>query len=38
VLIIALLSVTTTVAAHAVGRPARRRDEPMRSQDAIDET
>lgn len=38
VLIVALLSVTTPVAAHAVGRAAHRRDEPMRSPDAVDES
>ena len=38
VLIIALLSVTTPVAAHAVGRAAHRRREPMRSPDAVDES
>jgi multicomponent Na+:H+ antiporter subunit G len=38
VLIVALLTVTTPVAAHAVARAARRRGEPMRSSDAVDET
>jgi len=38
VLIIALLTVTTPVAAHAIGRAARRRGEPMRSPAAIAET
>lgn len=37
-LIVALLAVTTPVAAHAVARAARRRGEPMRTQGAIDET
>jgi multicomponent Na+:H+ antiporter subunit G len=36
-LIIALLTVTTPVAAHAVARAARRRSEPMRSRNAVDE-
>jgi multicomponent Na+:H+ antiporter subunit G len=38
VLIIALLSLTTPVAAHAVARAARRRGEPMRTPGAVDET
>jgi multicomponent Na+:H+ antiporter subunit G len=38
VLIIALLAVTTPVSAHAIGRAARRRDEPMRTPGAVDET
>lgn len=38
VLIIGLLTVTTPVAAHAVARAAHRREEPMRSPGAIDET
>jgi len=38
VLIVALLSVTTPVAAHAVGRAAHRRGEPMRSSGAVDES
>ena len=37
-LIIGLLTVTTPVAAHAVARAARRREEPMRSSGAVDET
>lgn len=38
VLIVALLAVTTPVAAHAIGRAARRRDEPMRTPGAVDES
>jgi multicomponent Na+:H+ antiporter subunit G len=38
VLITALLAFTTPVAAHAVGRAARRRGEPMRTPDAVDES
>jgi multicomponent Na+:H+ antiporter subunit G len=38
VLITALLSVTTPVAAHAVGRAAHRRREPMRTPGAVDES
>ena len=38
VLITALLSVTTPVAAHAVGRAAHRRGEPMRTPGAVDES
>jgi multicomponent Na+:H+ antiporter subunit G len=38
VLIIGLLTITTPVAAHAVARAARRRSEPMRSPDAVDES
>lgn len=38
VLIVALLSVTTPVAAHAIGRAARRQDEPMRTPGAVDES
>ena len=38
VLIVALLSVTTPVAAHAIGRAAHRRGEPMRSSGAVDES
>jgi len=38
VLIVALLSVTTPVAAHAIGRAAHRRGEPMRSSGAADES
>jgi multicomponent Na+:H+ antiporter subunit G len=38
VLIVALLSVTTPVAAHAVGRAAHRRGEPMQSPDPVDES
>ena len=36
-LIVALLAVTTPVAAHAIGRAARRRDEPLRTPGAVDE-
>ncbi|MFP5363293.1 MAG: monovalent cation/H(+) antiporter subunit G [Thermoleophilia bacterium] len=38
VLIIGLLAVTTPVAAHAIGRAARRREEPMRTPGAVDES
>lgn len=38
VLITALLAVTTPVAAHAVGRAARRRGEEMRTPGAVDES
>lgn len=38
VLILALLAVTTPVAAHAVARAARRRSEEMRSPGAVDES
>lgn len=38
VLIVALLTVTTPVAAHAVARSAHRREEPMRTPGAIDES
>lgn len=38
VLITALLTVTTPVAAHAVARAAHRRREPMRTHGATDET
>ena len=37
-LIIGLLTLTTPVAAHAVARAARRRSEPMRSPNPIDES
>ncbi|HWC26327.1 MAG TPA: monovalent cation/H(+) antiporter subunit G [Solirubrobacteraceae bacterium] len=37
-LIVALLTLTTPVAAHATARAARRRGEPMRTPDAIDES
>lgn len=37
-LIVVLLTVTTPVAAHAVARAAFRQDEPMLSQDAVDES
>lgn len=37
-LIVALLAVTTPVAAHAIGRAARRRDEPLRTPGAVDES
>ena len=36
-LIVAVLTVTTPVAAHAVARAAHRRDEPLHSPDAVDE-
>ena len=38
VLIIALLTVTTPVAAHAIARAAHRRREPMRTPGAVDES
>lgn len=38
VLIIGLLAFTTPVAAHAIGRAARRREEPMRTPGAVDES
>jgi multicomponent Na+:H+ antiporter subunit G len=38
ILIISLLTITTPVASHAVARAARRRAEPMRSPDAVDES
>ena len=38
VLIVALLAFTTPVAAHAIGRAARRRGEPMRTPGAVDES
>jgi len=38
VVVIALLTVTTPVASHAIARAARRRSEPMRSPDAVDES
>lgn len=37
-LIVALLAVTTPVAAHAIARAARRRGEPLRSPGAVDES
>jgi multicomponent Na+:H+ antiporter subunit G len=37
-LIVALLAVTTPVAAHATARAARRREEPLRTPGAVDET
>lgn len=37
VLIVALLAVTTPVAAHAVARAARRRGEPLQTPGAVDE-
>lgn len=37
-LVIALLTITTPVASHAIARAARRRAEPMRSSDAVDES
>ena len=36
--IVALLAVTTPVAAHAIARAAHRRGEPMRTPGALDET
>ena len=38
VLILALLFLTTPVAAHAIGQAAFHRREPMRTRDAVDET
>lgn len=38
VLIVALLALTTPVAAHAIGRSARRRGEAMRTPGAVDES
>jgi multicomponent Na+:H+ antiporter subunit G len=38
ILITAVLTVTTPVAAHAIARAARRRDEPMRTPGAVDES
>jgi multicomponent Na+:H+ antiporter subunit G len=38
VLIVALLALTTPVAAHAIARAAHRRGEAMRSPDAVDES
>lgn len=38
VLIVGLLAFTTPVAAHAIGRAARRRGEPMRTPGAVDES
>jgi multicomponent Na+:H+ antiporter subunit G len=38
VLIIPLLSLTTPVAAHVIARAAYRREEPLLSEDALDET
>jgi len=37
-LIVALLAITTPVAAHAIARAAHRREEPMCSPDAVDES
>jgi len=37
-LIVALLALTTPVAAHAIGRAARRRAEAMRTPGAVDES
>ena len=36
--IVALLAITTPVAAHAIARAAYRREEPIRSPDAVDES
>ncbi|MDP2710836.1 MAG: monovalent cation/H(+) antiporter subunit G [Solirubrobacteraceae bacterium] len=38
VLITVLLALTTPVAAHAIGRAAHRREEPMHISEAVDET
>ena len=38
VLIVGLLAFTTPVAAHVIGRAARRREEPMRTPGAVDES
>ncbi len=38
VLIVGLLAFTTPVAAHAIGRAASRREEPMRTPGAVDES
>ena len=38
VLVVALLALTTPVAAHAIGRAAHRRDETMRTPGAVDES
>ncbi len=38
VVIVALLAITTPVAAHAIARAAHRREEPMRSPNALDES
>ena len=38
ILIIAVLTVTTPVAAHAIAQAARRREEPMRTPGAVDES
>ena len=38
VLIVGLLAFTTPVAAHAIGRAARRREEPMLTPGAVDES
>ena len=38
VVIVALLAITTPVAAHAIARAAHRREEPMRSPEAVDES
>jgi len=37
-LIVALLAVTTPVAAHVIARAARRREEPLRTPGAVDES
>ena len=37
-LIVALLAITTPVAAHAIARAAHRLEEPMRSLNAVDES
>ena len=38
VIIVALMALTTPVAGLAIGRAARRRDEPMRTPGAVDES
>jgi multicomponent Na+:H+ antiporter subunit G len=38
VVIVALLAISTPVAAHAIARAAHRREEPMLSPDAVDES
>lgn len=38
VLVVGLLAFTTPVAAHAIGRAARQRGEPMRTRGAVDES
>jgi len=38
IVIVVLLTVTTPVAAHAIARAAHRREEPMRTEGAVDES